>query len=62
MRIRIKELVEKAGTTKISVSRKLDVTTKTLRNWDSGKKMPSMANIEMIIKIFKCNPQDLFEF
>ena len=62
MRVRIKELVESAGITRTRLCRKCDVTLRTLQRWDSGKMMPSMANIKILLKIFKCTPQDLFEF
>lgn len=62
MRIRIKELVEEKGISRLKLCRKCDVTLRTVHRWNSGNIMPNMANINMLIKVFKCRPVDLFEF
>ena len=60
--MRISELREDKGLSRISLARHLDVSLQTLRNWDKGRVMPNMSNIEMMIKIFNCETKDLFEF
>ena len=62
IRMRISELREDKGLSRISLARHLDVSLQTLRNWDKGRVMPNMSNIEMMIKIFNCETKDLFEF
>lgn len=62
MRVMIDELVKNAGITKVRLSRKIDVTPRTLRRWNSGKAMPNISNIEMLKKVLSCKTIDLFDF
>ncbi len=51
----IKELRLKLGLTQIEFAKKINVTSKTVQNWEHGKAVPSIPTLTSIAEIFGAN-------
>jgi transcriptional regulator with XRE-family HTH domain len=50
-----------AGLTQERVARRLDVTEKTYRRWETGENPPSRATLEVLAKLFGMPVETLVE-
>jgi DNA-binding Xre family transcriptional regulator len=61
MKIKIREMVRKQGTTLYKLSKHLEMPPQTIYSWAGGRTQPSFKNMDKLCEVLNCDMNDLFE-
>ena len=60
MKISLKALRVNADMTQESASKALDITTRTLQNWENYETFPTAQQLMKICEVYNCEVSDIF--
>ena len=60
MKISLKALRVNADMTQDSASRALNITTRTLQNWENYETFPTVQQLMKICEVYNCEVSDIF--